>query len=73
MERQIRAYRPDDGEAVVELAIRAWGPVFASLERVLGREMFVRLHGESWEDFQREAVRGVLADAAAGRMSPWAR
>ena len=46
----------------MELAIRAWGPVFASLERVLGREMFGRLHGESWEDFQREAVRGVLAD-----------
>jgi GNAT superfamily N-acetyltransferase len=62
VERQIRAYQPADREAVVELAIRAWGPVFASLERVLGREMFGRLHGDSWEDFQREAVRGVLAD-----------
>ena len=58
----MRAYRADDAEAVVELAIRAWGPVFASLERVLGREMFRRLHGDSWEDFQRAAVRGVLAD-----------
>jgi ribosomal protein S18 acetylase RimI-like enzyme len=47
---------------VVELAIRAWAPVFASLEEVLGREMFRRLHGDSWEDFQRAAVRGVLAD-----------
>lgn len=61
VERQIRAYQPADSEAVVELTIRAWGPVFASL-RVLGREMFGRLHGDSWEDFQREAVRGVLAD-----------
>ena len=58
----IRPYRPADQEVVVELAIRAWGPVFASLERVLGREMFRRLHGDRWEDFQREAVRGVLAD-----------
>jgi GNAT superfamily N-acetyltransferase len=58
----IREYRPADSGAVAGLAIRAWAPVFASLERVLGREMFVRLHGSSWEDFQREAVRGVLAD-----------
>ena len=62
MERQIRPYRSADGEAVVELAVRAWAPVFASLEEVLGREMFRRLHGDSWKDFQRAAVRGVLAD-----------
>jgi GNAT superfamily N-acetyltransferase len=59
----IRAYRPADQDAVAGLAIRAWAPVFASLERMLGHEMFVRLHGSSWEDFQREAVRGVLTDA----------
>jgi GNAT superfamily N-acetyltransferase len=59
---KIRGYRPADREAVVELAIRAWAPVFASLEEVLGREMFRRLHGDSWEDFQRAAVRGVLDD-----------
>ena len=52
----------------MELAIRAWAPVFASLERVLGREMFRRLHGDSWEEYQRQAVRGVLADP---RMSVW--
>jgi GNAT superfamily N-acetyltransferase len=64
----IRPCRPADQVAVAELAIRAWAPVFASLEQVLGREMFRRLHGESWEDFQREAVRGVLGDPG---MSVW--
>src|ERR1700744_1028212 len=68
MKTLIRRYQPADSEAVVELALRAWGPVFASLEQVLGREMFVRLHGDSWEDFQREAVRGVLADSG---MTVW--
>jgi GNAT superfamily N-acetyltransferase len=65
---EIRPYRASDVTAVVELAIRAWGPVFASLEEVLGREMFTRLHGSSWEDYQRDAVRGVLADPG---MSAW--
>jgi GNAT superfamily N-acetyltransferase len=60
----IREYQPADTEAVIGLAIRAWAPVFASLERVLGHEMFARLHGSNWEDFQRDAVRGVLADPA---------
>jgi hypothetical protein len=62
METLIRTCQPADSEAVVELALRAWGPVFGSLEQVLGREMFVRLHGSRWEDYQRAAVRGVLAD-----------
>jgi hypothetical protein len=69
MNAQIRPYRPAGQDSVVELAIRAWAPVFASLERVLGQEMFVRLHGSNWEDFQRKAVRGVLADPA---MHVWA-
>jgi hypothetical protein len=60
----IREYQPADTEAVVGLAIRAWAPVFASLERVLGREMFARLHGSNWEDFQREAVHGGFVAVA---------
>lgn len=60
---QIREYRPADEEAVVALSIRAWAPVFASLEQVLGSEMCARLHGD-WERYQENAVRGVLGDAA---------
>jgi GNAT superfamily N-acetyltransferase len=60
---QIREYRPADVQAVVDLSLRAWTPVFASLERILGRELFTRLHGE-WRGFQETAVRGELADGA---------
>ncbi|HZC41691.1 MAG TPA: GNAT family N-acetyltransferase [Streptosporangiaceae bacterium] len=60
MDTRIRAFRPPDTEPVVALSLRAWAPVFASLERVLGREISGRLHGD-WHQHQERAVRGVLA------------
>jgi GNAT superfamily N-acetyltransferase len=63
MDAVIREYGVRDEDAVVEMALRAWGPVFASLERALGREISVRLHGE-WRQFQAGAVRETLAGAA---------
>jgi GNAT superfamily N-acetyltransferase len=63
MDALIREYRPQDAEPVVELSVRAWAPVFTTLEQVLGREIFVRLHGD-WRHYQERAVRGVLADPA---------
>jgi ribosomal protein S18 acetylase RimI-like enzyme len=61
MDTCIRDYGPLDEQPVVELALRAWAPVFSSLEHVLGREIFVRLHGE-WRQYQDKAVRDTLAD-----------
>jgi ribosomal protein S18 acetylase RimI-like enzyme len=56
-----RGYRPDDAVAVVDLSLRAWAPVFASMEEVLGSEIFVLLHGD-WRRYQERAVRSSLAD-----------
>ncbi len=61
---RIRVYQPADGEAVVALSLRAWAPVFGSMEQVLGHEIFARLHGDDWRDYQARSVRGVLADEA---------
>ena len=61
---RIRDYQAADGEAVVALSLRAWAPVFASMEQVLGHEIFARLHGDDWRDYQARSVRGVLADEA---------
>jgi GNAT superfamily N-acetyltransferase len=57
----LREYRPADEESVVQLSLRAWAPVFASVEKALGREIFVRLHGD-WRHYQATAVRRTLAD-----------
>lgn len=52
-----------DDEPVVALSLRAWAPVFASLESALGAGIFDRLHPE-WHADQERAVRAGLADPA---------
>jgi GNAT superfamily N-acetyltransferase len=55
-----RDYRPSDEEQVVSLSLRAWAPVFASMESAIGSELFARLRGD-WRVSQEEAVRKALA------------
>ena len=64
MDTPIRDYRPSDSEAVVALSLRAWAPVFTSMEQALGHEIFIRLHGDDWREYQARSVRDVLADDA---------
>ena len=47
-------------------SLRAWAPVFASIERVLGSDIFGRLHPD-WREDQRRAVEDVCA-AKKGRV-----
>lgn len=54
---EIRELRDSDLDAVVDLAVRAWAPVFASLREVLGDPIFLRLNPD-WESEQADAVRG---------------
>jgi GNAT superfamily N-acetyltransferase len=53
----IRPFRESDLDAIVELSLRAWEPVFASLRAVLGEAIFARLHQPDWRAVQAEAVR----------------
>ena len=57
---QIRPYEDRDAEAVVGLSLRAWEPVFASLEQTLGTEIFGLLHPD-WRADQQKAVEDVCA------------
>jgi GNAT superfamily N-acetyltransferase len=57
---QIRPFHQDDAGDIVDLSLRAWEPVFASLEAVLGRTIFLQLHPD-WRADQRRAVGEVLA------------
>ena len=58
---QIREFREEDLEAIVEFSLRAWQPVFASLRDVLGDEIFLRLHPD-WRASQADAVRSSCTD-----------
>jgi ribosomal protein S18 acetylase RimI-like enzyme len=60
----IRDYEPVDQDAVVELSLRAWAPVFASMEAVLGAELATHLHGEDWRVHQARSVAETLAASA---------
>ena len=52
---------------MVDLSLRAWAPVFASLEQVLGSEIFKRMHPD-WREDQQRAVEDVCT---AQRKQVW--
>jgi uncharacterized cupin superfamily protein/ribosomal protein S18 acetylase RimI-like enzyme len=60
----IRGYRPEDHDAIVELSLRAWAPVFASVGEVLGEELHTLLHGRNWREHQARDVHRTLGDTA---------
>lgn len=64
IDTRIRNYGDDDLEAIVALSLRAWEPVFASLEHALGAELFKRLRGD-WRQGQSAAVYQILGGGAA--------
>jgi len=64
----IRPLAPSDHAAVIELSLRAWAPVFASVEHVLqGSGVFERLHPD-WRVTQRDAV---TATCTSDTLSTW--
>lgn len=58
----IREYRGDDLDAVLELSIAAWAPNFESIREVLGDELDRRQHGDDWREYQRASVKRTLDD-----------
>lgn len=60
-ETLIREFREDDLDAIVELSLRAWEPVFDSVRQVLGDDIFLRLHPD-WREDQAEAVRSACTN-----------
>ena len=76
MRPQVRPLDDRDAEAVVSLSLRAWAPVFASIEQALGLEIYGLLFPDGWLASQRQAVEAVcasqekrvwVAEADAGR------
>jgi ribosomal protein S18 acetylase RimI-like enzyme len=61
MSMQIRLMTADDVDAVLDLSIRAWEPVFRSFEQVLGTSIYLKIYPD-WEPTQREVVRTLCED-----------
>ena len=62
MSVSIRPLDASDVAAVVALSLRAWEPVFASLQTALGTGLFERMHPD-WRQDQRRAVEEACTDA----------
>jgi hypothetical protein len=56
----LREMRDDDVDAIVDLSIRAWEPVFASFLGLLGPRLFGRFYPD-WKSQQASDVRAALA------------
>ena len=61
MNLNIRLYRDDDLDAIVQLSLLAWEPVFHSLEHVLGYNIFALLQPD-WRDGQAKGVASACQD-----------
>jgi ribosomal protein S18 acetylase RimI-like enzyme len=57
----LREFRSSDQDAVIAFSLRAWEPVFNSLQESLGHELFQRLRGD-WRVDQAEDVRAAVAE-----------
>ncbi|KAB2339660.1 GNAT family N-acetyltransferase [Actinomadura rudentiformis] len=59
MQPIVRAFEERDQDAVTALSLRAWAPVFASLQEVLGESgVYSQMHSD-WRVDQKEAVRAA--------------
>lgn len=59
MQSVIRAFDKRDQDAVIALSLRAWEPVFASLEGILGESgIYAQMHPD-WHVDQRRAVEAA--------------
>jgi GNAT superfamily N-acetyltransferase len=58
---QIRPYNEQDLDAVIRLSLRAWAPVFASIEQAMAPEVYQVFYPEGWRASQQKAVADVCA------------
>ena len=56
---RIEAYEPRHREAVVELSLRAWAPVFPSIEASFEKDVYDAFFPDGWRKSQQESVEGV--------------
>jgi ribosomal protein S18 acetylase RimI-like enzyme len=68
MPSAIRPLEPADVPFVVDFAVRAWEPVFESLEHVLGHDMFEAMHEGGWRPIQARAVEEACTSS---EMTTW--
>ena len=65
---QIRPFHPQDLDAVIDLSLLAWEPVFAAWQQILGPEIYPLAVAPDWRKSQAEAVAKACTDE---KMETW--
>lgn len=58
----IRPYTPNDLDAILDLSIRAWEPIFAAWQEILGPSLYPIAIYPDWRKGQREVVKKYCTD-----------
>ncbi|NJP11514.1 MAG: GNAT family N-acetyltransferase [Leptolyngbyaceae cyanobacterium RU_5_1] len=61
MEVRIEPYNAHHLDAVIRLSLRAWTPVFESLQNVMNADVYRAFYPENWRVSQQKAVEDVCA------------
>ena len=61
-EMQIQPYDDSQLDAIVRLSLRAWEPVFDSIENAMDRDVYREFYPDGWHVAQGEAVASVCTD-----------
>jgi GNAT superfamily N-acetyltransferase len=58
---QIEPYNPYQLDAVICLSLRAWSPVFDSIEKAIDADLYQAFYPDNWRVSQQKAVEDVCA------------
>ncbi|WP_019506042.1 GNAT family N-acetyltransferase [Pleurocapsa sp. PCC 7319] len=58
---QIESYDPHHLDAVIRLSLRAWTPVFDSIQKVMNADVYQAFYPDNWRVSQQKAVENVCA------------
>jgi GNAT superfamily N-acetyltransferase len=58
---QIKPYNPYQLDAVIRLSLRAWTPVFDSIQNAMDAEVYREFYLDDWRVSQQKAVEDVCA------------
>ena len=61
MELRIEPYNAQHLDAVIRLSLRAWTPVFESLQKVMNVDLYRAFYPNNWQVSQQKAVEDVCA------------
>ncbi len=58
---QIKPYNPCHLDAVIRLSLRAWTPVFESMQNAMDADVYQAFYPDNWRVSQQKAVEDVCA------------